>query len=99
MFMKFIEIYKKDHNKKEFSVRDLFINIDYVISVSPEENMKNILGQSALAKLISEDANYAKLLINLNKDIHEIIVIESFENIVARIANIQQKMMNNILKG
>lgn len=99
MFMKFIEIYRKDQTKREYALRDIFINMEYVVSAVPEENIKDLMHECATAKLISEDANYTRLFLARGNIGHEVVVVESFDTLVTKVANIQAKTLKNVLKG
>lgn len=99
MFMKFIEIYRKDSSKREYSLRDIFINTEFVVSAVPEDLIKDLTQECTTLKLLSEKAEYTRLFIARGNIGHEVVIVESFDNLVARIANIQNKTMQNVLKG
>ena len=97
MLVKLIEVYSKNtfasnSNGKveEYSLREVFVNPEYVVCMRENDNLKSRLGQTKLGKEIHRSEGFTKLYINRGQSGIDLDVVGDLSVVRSKLAGGKQ---------
>ena len=92
---KLIEIMQNSATTRTYSLREVFINPDFVVSLIPDTNTKRLLAEGRLPEGISTSAEFTRVMIHKGSSGQEMVVVGSVGDIQTRLYSTPSR----ILKG
>jgi len=92
---KLIEVTQNSATTKTYSLREVFVNPDFVVSLVPDTNTKRLLSEGRLPEGINTAAEFTRVIIHKGSSGQEMVVVGS-------VGDIRTKLYSNpkgILKG
>ena len=92
---KLIEVMQNSATTKTYSLREVFVNPDFVVSLVPDTNTKRLLSEGRLPEGIHSAAEFTRVIIHKGSSGQEMVV-------VGPVNDIRTKLSSNpkgILKG
>ena len=92
---KLIEVMQNSVTTKTYSLREVFVNPDFVVSLVPDTNTKRLLSEGRLPDGIHNSAEFTRIAIHKGASGQEMVVVGSVRDIRKKLYN----TTTNILKG
>jgi hypothetical protein len=92
---KLIEVMQNSATTKTYSLREVFVNPDFVVSLVPDTNTKRLLNEGRLPEGINAAAEFTRVIIHKGSSGQEMVVVGS-------VGDVRTKLYSNptnILKG
>tara|TARA_R100001082_G_scaffold97982_1_gene66044 strand:+ start:276 stop:578 length:303 start_codon:yes stop_codon:yes gene_type:complete len=95
---KLVEVVSTSVYNKKYSLREIFINPDFVVSLAPDTSMKDLLTEGHLPDGIDDRQQFTRVVVHKGNSGQEMTV-------VGEVAHIREKLFSNgfsnrtILKG
>ena len=92
---KLIEVMQNSATTKTYSLREVFVNPDFVVSLVPDTNTKRLLNEGRLPEGINAAAELTRVIIHKGSSGQEMVVVGS-------VGDVRTKLYSNptnILKG
>tara|TARA_R110000822_G_scaffold98606_2_gene223066 strand:+ start:52 stop:333 length:282 start_codon:yes stop_codon:yes gene_type:complete len=91
---KLIEVTQNSITTKTYSLREVFINPKFIISMVPDENTKRLLSEGRLPEGLNDHTEFTRLVIHKGASGQEMVVVGAVMDIKARLFS-----GCNVLKG
>lgn len=92
---KLIEVMQNSATTKTYSLREVFVNPDFVVSLVPDTNTKRLLNEGRLPEGINAAAEFTRVIIHKGSSGQEMVVVGSVGDVRAKLYS----NPTNILKG
>lgn len=92
---KLIEVTQNSATTKTFSLREVFVNPEFVVSLTPDTNTKRLLTEGRLPENLSSEVEFTRVTIHKGASGQEMVV-------VGTISDVRHKLFTNpstLLKG
>lgn len=92
---KLIEVTQNSATTKTYSLREVFVNPDFVVSLVPDTNTKRLLSEGRLPDGINAAAEFTRVIIHKGSSGQEMVVVGSVNDIQTKLYS----SPTGILKG
>ena len=92
---KLIEVMQNSATTKTYSLREVFVNPAFVVSLVPDTNTKRLLSEGRLPDGINNSAEFTRVMIHKGSSGQEMVVVGSVGDVKTKLYN----NPTNILKG
>lgn len=82
---KLIEVTQNSATTKTYSLREVFVNPDFVVSLIPDTNTKRLLNEGRLPDGISSQAEFTRVVIHKGSSGQEMVVVGSVNDIESKL--------------
>jgi len=92
---KLIEVTQNSITTKTYTLREVFVNPDFIVSMVPDMNTKRLLTEGRLPEGLNTHTEFTRLVIHKGASGQEMIVVGAVSDIKSRLYN----SATNVLKG
>ena len=92
---KLIEVTQSSAISKTYSLREVFVNPEFVVSLAPDTNTKRLLNEGRLPEGLSTQTEFTRVTIHKGATGQEMVVIGDIGDVRTKLFN----HPNNLLKG
>jgi hypothetical protein len=92
---KLIEVTQNSITTKTYSLREVFVNPDFIVSMVPDINTKRLLTEGRLPEGLNTKTEFTRLVIHKGASGQEMIVVGAVTDIKTKLYS----MSSSILKG
>ena len=78
---KLVEVVQTSVYNKKYSLREVFVNPDYVISLMPDSNMKTVLQEGRLPDGLDKRQEFTRVTVHKGNSGLEMVVVGNTENV------------------
>ena len=96
MMKKLVEVMQNSATSKTYSLREVFVNPEYVISLSPDTNTKRLLNEGRLPEGLSNLTEFTRVTIHKGATGQEMVVVGDISDVRSKLFSTNS---NSLLKG
>ena len=82
---KLIEVIQNSATTKTYSLREVFVNPEFVVSLVPDTNTKRLLNEGRLPDGINEQAEFTRVVVHKGASGQELVVVGNPSDIRAKL--------------
>lgn len=92
---KLIEVTQNSATTKTFSLREVFVNPEFVVSLTPDVNTKRLLTEGRLPENLSSQTEFTRVTIHKGATGQEMVVVGTISDVRSKLFN----SASSLLKG
>lgn len=85
MMKKLVEVMQNSATSKTYSLREVFVNPEYVVSLSPDTNTKRLLNEGRLPEGLSNLTEFTRVTIHKGATGQEMVVIGDISDVRSKL--------------
>lgn len=93
---KLVEVYQNSVTTKRYSLREVFVNPDYVVSLSPDDFTPKLLREGVMPDSLDTRQQFTRLTIHKGTSGQEMVVVGDVDSVRTKLYSAVKK---HILKG
>jgi len=78
---KLVEVYQNSISKKKYSLREVFVNPDYIVSLVPDDFTMKLLREGAMPDSLDTRQQFTRITIHKGTSGQEMIVVGDVESV------------------